>query len=194
MTDPAELFNEALTAIDAGDTVAAVARLRRLVARDPADKEAVGLLVDIYLDRDQPDAADTVLAVACEGAPSEPEFLVRRADLRLRAGDPRGAAALVTAALKLRPGHWEALYLLGDAFCDVAAYPEAARAYRLSLESNPFSHDVWYNLAVALTEAADDAGAVEAWEGYLKVRPDAPDRAEVAAEIQRLGGDPDAAR
>lgn len=194
MTDPAELFNEALIAIDAGDTAAAVARLRRLVARDPTDKEAAGLLVDVYLDRDQPDAAETVLAVACEGAPNEPEFLVRRADLRLSAGDPRGAAALVTAALKLRPGHWEALYLLGNAFCDVAAYAEAARAYQLSLESNPFSHDVWYNLGVALTEAADDEGAAEAWEGYLRVRPDAPDRAEVAAEIRRLRGGPGGAR
>jgi len=186
MTDPAQLFNEALTAIEAGEQDAARERLQQVIARDPADKEAVALLVELYLDLDRADAAEAVLKTVGEAVPGEPAYLVRRAELRLAAGDPRGAAALLTGALKLQPGSWEALYLLGNAFCDVDAFPEAARAYRLSLESNPFSHDVWFNLGVALAEAADPEGAAEAWQSYLRVRPDAPDRDEIAAEIERL--------
>ncbi|TNF35647.1 MAG: tetratricopeptide repeat protein [Deltaproteobacteria bacterium] len=186
MTDPAELFNAALTAIEAGDEATASDRLRQVIARNPADTEAVALLCELYLDHERPEAAEEVLKTVAAAVPGEPTYLVRRAELRLAAGDPRGAAVLLTAALKLQPGHWEALYLLGDAFCDVAAFPEAARAYRLSLESNPFSHEAWYNLGVALAEAGDDDGAAEAWEAYLRVRRDAPDRAEVEAEITRL--------
>lgn len=186
MTDPAELFNDALTALEAGRPADAVALLARVQALEPADAEVANLLADVHLDLGDARAAEAALAVCSAAAPDDVDLLARRAELRLEAHDPRGAAALLTSALRVRPGHARALGLLGDAFNDAGALAEAARAYRLSLDSDPFNADVWHNLAVASTAAGDASAAVEAWDGFLRVAPAGPEADAARAERERL--------
>ncbi len=189
MSDPDELFNQALRAIELDRRGVAIDRLQRVIAADPTDCEAAVLLVDQLREAGELDAAEAHLERLVQAAPDEPHYLVLRADVRLERDDPRGAALLLRRALDLAPGDWQALYLLGTAFSMVGAWAEATKAYRLSLESNPFEADTWYDLAVASERAglaADERAG--AWQGYLRVAPGAEDREEIEQIIAGLRG------
>lgn len=79
-------------------------------------------------------------------------------------------------------GRGQALYREGRYEESVAAFEEA-----YSLIPNPV---VLLALAESRERAGDLAGTIEALERYLAERPDAPDRADVEARLQRLRATP----
>jgi predicted Zn-dependent protease len=162
MTDSSQLFNQALTAIERGRRDLAIDRLQRLINQDPTDAEAIRLLVQVHREADEHRQAERLLTAVTELVPEDLELWLELADVRLHLGEPKAAAQAVKKVLVQRPEHWEAHYLLGNAFSDVKAYAEAAKVYRLSLSSNPFEAETWHNLAVALEKLGDAAGAREA--------------------------------
>jgi predicted Zn-dependent protease len=121
-----------------------------------------------------------------ELAPNHVDGRVELADLLLEAGETGPAVSHLRAVLVERPNHWEALLLMGNAFTDAEAHDEASAAYQQCLESNPFSGDAWYNLATAQEATGNLPAAVAAYAGYLQVRPEAEDLAEVTAHMALL--------
>ena len=72
----------------------------------------------------------------------------------------------------------QATYLAGR-------YPEAARAFAEAYEQKPFPQ-ILYNLAASYEKAGDMARAVENYQLYLKMSPDAPDADRTRKHIEIL--------
>jgi Tfp pilus assembly protein PilF len=189
MIDPSHLFNQALEAMEANDTERATRFLRSVLLHDPTDTEAALLLVGIFKEDGLLTEAASLLTGHLEQAREPIDALIELAELRLMLRDPGGAAEVLRAVLESRPNHWLALSLMGDAFVDVGALPEGARAYEQALESNPFGSSIWFNLACVRLKLEDSAGAKAAFEAYLRCVPDAPDRQEVEAKLAALEKD-----
>lgn len=64
--------------------------------------------------------------------------------------------------------------------------PEAAAAFARAVASHPAMAEAEFNRGVALEAGGAAAEAVEAYRGYLRLRPDAPDAIEVSERIGHL--------
>ncbi len=51
---------------------------------------------------------------------------------------------------------------------------------------NPSHRNAWLNLGVVSAQLGDRAGAVKAWEQYLKLEPDGPHAASIRAQIEDM--------
>lgn len=183
----AHLFNDAAEALANDDTSRAKALLREVIAACPTDVEAIRQLAWVLRDTDEdPIAAEFMLTNALEDNPASVELMLELADVRLTLGDPHGASGPIKQALTLKPNNAETLYLLGNAFLDLKHHEEAARAFRSSLDSDPFSSITWYNLALACHGMGDAPGEQEALAAYLRVEPNASDRQQVEATLSKL--------
>jgi len=53
-------------------------------------------------------------------------------------------------------------------------------------KDNPEHRNAWLNLGVVSAETNDKAGAIRAWEQYLKLEPNGPHAAAIKDELNRL--------
>ena len=65
-------------------------------------------------------------------------------------------------------------------------YQDAVKEFKKAVEYAPHWADAWFNLGVAQERAMDYAGAIESFNQYLKLNPDAADRSDVEAKIFKL--------
>ena len=181
MLDPAQLFNQALQALERNNRPLAQDRLEKVLAAQPDDCEAALMLARLHRENDPPDlaAAEAVMVRTAKAARASPadatELLLELADLRLSLGRAADAARACRHALEANPNAWEAHYLLGNAFLDAKAPVEAARAFRAALATNPFEAEVWWNLGVALERSGDADGAAEAFKTHARLVADGTD-------------------
>jgi len=185
MLDPAQLFNQALTALERGNRELAKDRLIKVLAARPDDVEAALLYAKTLREEELPDgtaareAAEGVLVAAIKAAGEGPgdttEALLELADLGLSLGRAADAARACRRVLLAQPANWEALYLLGNAFLDVGAPVEAARSYREALATNPFDAEIWWNLGVALERTGDAIGSAEAYATHARLAAEGAD-------------------
>jgi len=166
MLDPAQLFNQALTALERGNRALAVDRLERVLEARPDDCEAAVVLAKTVREDGDLSQAETILVGAIKAAAASPadpiEAYLELADVRLALGKPGDAARAVKRVLAAEPNNWEALYLLGNAFVDVGALAEAENAYRQAIATNPFDAEVWFNLAIVCERLGQVDAAAEA--------------------------------
>lgn len=190
MLDAELLFNQALAARDSGNLPLAMDRLLRVIALQPVDAEARLILAEIRRELGRKAEAEAILV---EGLRYPLDFDVALplwlalADLRLTMGDAAGTARACHRILAQRPSHPEALYLLGNAFLDAGAYPEAMRAFGKALETDPFDAETWHNYGVTLEKVGAAEAAQEAFETWhrLSATPDRgppPDFSRISLE------------
>jgi len=132
------------------------------------------------------DRAEVRLSSLIAWSPLDIDAMTELAEIKLEKGVPGEAAQLLRRVLEERPNHFDALFLLGNAFMDVGAMREAENAYSLSLETNPFSAQAWYNLARCRHQLDDAASAISAYEAYLRAAPQAEDRRQVTEWMESL--------
>lgn len=78
-------------------------------------------------------------------------------------------------------------YNLGVAYTNAKAYPDAMDAYIKALEFDPRIAEAHYNLGLLYEEVEKDyARAALHYNNYLTVKPDAPDREQVKAILDKL--------
>jgi tetratricopeptide (TPR) repeat protein len=169
MLDADMLFNQAVTALERGNLALAVDRLKRVLAQKPNDREAALMLAQTERDLGNFDAAEQALVSMLKSTHIPDDDIplwTELADLRLARGDAAAAARACNHVLKVKPQHAETLYLLGNAFFDVGAFEEAARAYAASLATNPFDAETWHNYGAVLERLNrhdEAAEAIDKW-------------------------------
>lgn len=196
MVDKAQLLSlerQAKTAVERANWSLAEDRLGRLLVASPDTWAFWRLLGQVLREQGRDEEAEAALVDAVKRCPEDAveearELLLELADLRLTGGRAQDAARALKRVLAKEPNQWEALYLMGNAFMDVAAYGEAANAYRQSLATHPFETETWWNFALALEKAGDLLGAAAAFQAWLDQDRLSPVevRAEAEAEIRRL--------
>ena len=76
--------------------------------------------------------------------------------------------------------------MLGNAFVDVEAWPEALKAYGACVEAHPFFAPAWYNLGRAAQGAGDVEHAITCYRTYLRLASKADDVTEVEELLSSL--------
>jgi tetratricopeptide (TPR) repeat protein len=100
---------EAARVLAQGDPRGAIERLDAVLARHAVDGVAVDRLVDLLVDRGEPERALAVAQAFLEAAPFDVDRMLRTADRLEYAGRTDEAAALVGRALEVCPEHARAL-------------------------------------------------------------------------------------
>ena len=78
-------------------------------------------------------------------------------------------------------------YNLGVAYSQAKFYDEAVGEYKESLKYNPSNPDAYYNLGLLYEDVKQDSvKAVEYFQKYLELKPDAKDKREVTGWIKKL--------
>jgi len=184
--DYAAVFNAALDAIDSGESETAHGLLTEVVTADPNDTEAVLMLARLERERTGPEVARALLESTVARMPTWDDGLVELADILLEQGDPGAAAGCCRQVLERNPNQWEALFVLGNAFLDVSAWPEAMKAHSACVEAHPFFADAWHNLGRAAQGAGDIEHALTCYQTYLRLAPASDDVGDVKDLVSNL--------
>ncbi|OJY67351.1 MAG: hypothetical protein BGP12_14550 [Rhodospirillales bacterium 70-18] len=162
MPDIAALLQRGLTAHRAGRDGDAAACYARVLARRPAQADALYLLA-----------------------------LVRLGQLGQRAEALAEATGLLRRAVAAQPGFALAQFRLGDALAAAGQAPGAIAAYRAALAADPALADAQFALGQQLVGRRDHAGAAACFRAVLAARPgDAPALNNLAIALQAQGDIP----
>lgn len=103
--------------------------------------------------------------------PADPDPPALMAAIRLQQGDARGAAESAQRALKLKPGHANAAFNLGNALVRLQRFAEAERAFRQADAAHPDDPDILCNLAGVLNRLGAAQAAADCCRRGLARRP-----------------------
>ena len=132
-------------------------------------------LMRLYLDRDEVEAAQTLLDNRFAAALRSPERWFLRAKLEADAGDDLRAVALYDSALAASDGRMADAWLnRGAALRRLGRFEEALDSYRVALKEREAYPEAWFNIGVGLSEAGDREGAIEAYQKSLEINANQP--------------------
>lgn len=118
--------------------------------------------------------------LAVQRAPQDAMAWILLSDVELDAGDARNGAGAAQQALRLAPGHPEALARLGRGLWMLGRHPEATQALRAAARNAP-GHP---GIQVWLGHALEDAGEAEAANAaYAEAHRLLPAQAQIAAYL-----------
>ncbi len=164
-------LDEAIALHNAGALAQAAARYRQVLAREPANFDALHLLGVVALQTGKIKEADDLIGKAIAVLPQNPAARLNHALVLAQLGRHEAALAATNAALAREASNasaWsqrgEALWALGRARDAVASYDRA-----LALKPDAATHN---NRGVALAALQDDAGALAAYDAALALQPD----------------------
>ena len=145
-----EILREARADAKAGRFAAAIASLRRLIARDPRSSPAHETLAHCLQQTGAFDQAEYFAARATELAPASADARNSLGYIRLTGGKRDAAVADFEAALRLDPRHMGALSNLGAAFRALGRLDDAAAAFERMLATHPESEFAYADANVLL--------------------------------------------
>jgi tetratricopeptide (TPR) repeat protein len=159
-----------------GDSAAAAAQLREAAALDPSDPDLAYQLARVS---ESAGAKDRAVAEYCR-------FL----SLAPNAADASEArdriAALAPPTTDPRVDSANAVFRRGLNAYDRGQLTDAEASFSRAVAAQATWADAYFDRALTRLARGADADAAGDFELYLRVRPDAPDRAGVSAEIERL--------
>jgi tetratricopeptide (TPR) repeat protein len=169
-----------------GDSLAAIAALRRTVAANAADAESwQRLSQQLRLVEDEA-GADQAQARALRAATSDPVLM--QAATALVNNDLPTAEGLLRTRLKARPTDVPAIRMLAELAGRIGRLGDAEKLLRRAVELAPGFHAARHNLAVVLQRQGKPTEALAEIETLMAHDPDAPGyRVLRAAILVRLG-------
>ena len=183
-TLPDPYYGLGLCLLNTGDKLGALAALRHFVAVAPpksANWKAHAASVVQELSAPPPAAAPAasggmVDAAATKPAPISPgnAAYVEAQTMRDR-GHVEEAILRFKQAFAADPRHWAARTALAELLLKVRRDEEAITVLRATVDKNPNYALAWYDLAFALRSRSQYAAAVDAYDHYIKLRPEDPD-------------------
>lgn len=176
-----QMFNHAMTAMDAGDTAKAETLLHSLHARYPSNyqiNESLGLL---YAGSGELKKALPFLGAAAQEQPSVDVAHMNLGAAYFKLQQTQSALREFQRAVALNPDNGNAQAALAQTEMLLHHPDKAASAFEAALHAEPDNPDLIYNTAVAEFAAGYDAKAAE----YLKTMPGI----SLSAPAQSLYGD-----
>lgn len=156
-----DLFAHATEMHRAGRIDVALTSFMKIVAREPANPEALYWIGCIHNQRAEYDRAVEVLKRAIVERPGVPSFHVALAESCRNLGGLKRAAGCCRTALKLKPDYPEALCTLGLVLQALGRPGEAADQFRRALELRPDFAQAHRDLAMVLRELGHRDQAIE---------------------------------
>lgn len=163
----ADLLTAAVRQHEAGNLAAAEALYRDILARDPAQPDALHLLGLIAQAAGDLTGAAAGIRQALALRPDEAVFHYNLANVLRDAGQLDDAIASYRAALALRPQDTDTLLNLGNALAAHGELAAAADSYRTLLRHAPQQLEALTNLGQVLRRLGDAGGARAACQAVL---------------------------
>jgi predicted Zn finger-like uncharacterized protein len=171
---------------DAKRPAEALEQWTEAVKLDPTLADAHEALGQAHLDRGNFDAAIDSFQAALKADAQRTRALAYIGDTHFAATRWREAIRSYESALKADPKLTFVYYKLGRSYNEMGQYAKAIDWFRKSTQEDPSNATAWNNLGYAYKEKGKRKEAVQAFKEYLQLKPDAPDRKEVADEIDFL--------
>lgn len=173
-----DLISRADQAAILGDTTSALASLRRARSLDPADGDVAYRLARLYETGAAPDSA---VREYCRVLAIEP-VSADAADARER------VAALAKPTSDPAVDSANALLQEGLRAYDAGKMQEAESRFARAIEMQPGWADAYFDRAIVRAAEGERDGAAIDYEVYIRLRPNAADRALVTSRIAALRG------
>ncbi len=120
-------------------------------------------------------------------APTNAAGLIALGNDQMDAHHYEQAIAAYQEALKLEPGNVDVRVDMGTCYRGIGKPEEAIKEYKKAIAINPRHPNAWRNSGVVLSsDLHRNAEAAAAFKTYLEVYPDAPDKADIQAQIAGL--------
>ncbi|MGE4221430.1 MAG: tetratricopeptide repeat protein, partial [Alphaproteobacteria bacterium] len=152
----------------------ALALYRQVLARDPENARAHGMIGAIAMAKGDPAGAVAAFEQAVSANPSDARMLNNLAAACRAHGDRRRAEAVYRQALAADPGLISAAYNLGNLLAEAGDREAAAEAFRQVLARQPGHVEAGNNLALSLLALGRLDAAASVLEGVLAAAPDHP--------------------
>ncbi|HEU5312096.1 MAG TPA: tetratricopeptide repeat protein, partial [Candidatus Eisenbacteria bacterium] len=89
-------------------------------------------------------------------------------------------------ALDQNPKNGDVRVDMAIAYHQIGQNDRAAQEIQRVTKETPDHRNAWLNLGVVNAAMGDNAGAIRAWEQYLKLEPSSPHAAAIRAQIEDL--------
>ena len=161
-----------------GDTATALVNLRRARSLDPGDADVAFRLARLYETGAAPDSAVKEYCRFLAISPASPDA----ADARER------LAALAKPASDPVVDSANSLFEQGLRAYDAGRMPEAEADFARAIDAQPAWADAYFDRAIVRVVLGERDDAANDYEIYLRLRPNADDRAFVTSQIAPLRG------
>jgi tetratricopeptide (TPR) repeat protein len=171
MSTPTPALAAAIRHHQAGRLHEAELLYRQILAREPANADALHLLGVIAHQVGRHDRAVEHIEAALRLRPADAEMYSNLGAAYHALGRLAEAERCYQDALRVRPDFASARYNLGNLFLKQDRPAEAAACYRLALQSLPDNLGILNNLGTALKAQGDLAGAAACFERVVRAQP-----------------------
>jgi predicted O-linked N-acetylglucosamine transferase (SPINDLY family) len=166
------LFQQALTAHQAGHLAQAEEMYARLLAAHPGHAQVTYLMGALRASQGRSAEAIALLEAALAAQPNNAAILL---NLGNALQDQRRFAEAVTRydqALTHKPHYADALNNRGNALAALGRFDEAVASFDAALAIQPGDANTWYNRGIALQRAHRPEDAIASFDRTLTIRPD----------------------
>ncbi|WP_152643391.1 tetratricopeptide repeat protein, partial [Anaeromyxobacter sp. PSR-1] len=150
---------------------------------DPHERMAL-----LYTANGRCDLALAPLARAIELAPRATRLRVELGECQGKLGKHAEAVRTLRAAQRADPAAGQVLYPLAREVHQAEGVRAALPLYERAVREDPKNAMPHYFLGYAYKERGQRERAVQAFRAFLALKPDAPERRDIEAEIEDLGG------
>jgi predicted Zn finger-like uncharacterized protein len=157
-------------------------------AAGPTQVEPQERIADLYAANSQCDKALPAFARSIELDPKASRLRVGQAQCLAGLGKHEQAVQLLEALLKADPRATPAYYLLARSLHESKGLAAALPSYERAAKEEPANPMPHYYLGYAYKQRNQKAKAVEEFRKFLQRKPDAPEKKDIEAEIEDLGG------
>jgi len=166
--------------------VDSLAQLEKAVARDSSKAENLYRLGIMYLDRDRPAEAVTVLGKVYAKRPKDLRLLVNLGAAHDALGRGEIAQRLYREALEVAPGDSVASCRLASSLYAGGKHPEAIDLLRSVIQHSPRSYCAYFTLGVAFADAGIYRDAIRMWQKVVELAPTSPEAISAQESIAVL--------
>jgi len=174
-------------ALRADDGAGAAAEFENELKVSPDSDTVLYALGQAYFKAGEPDKALAALDRAATVSPGKPETYMLMANIYGQKGDKANEDAMYKKVAEIDPGKAAVMFFnAGVKAWNENRGKEAVTAYKKSLEVDPSYAQAHRELGRALMAQQDFKGALEHFQEYLKLQPQAPDAKEIQDSIALL--------